>query len=196
MINTESPLGCHSTKMPCTSAIHILLYFAGNINFALLRPTYQSSTSNERVASLAVDGNMANDLCSHTGPDYQAWWKVHLAFPVWVTRVEIANRHDMGKQNILFCGNSDAMPSRLLTALAQRWPHLDNRYMIHAYSLCKYIYSNTQRRNQEKTWFGIGTCSHFQSKMSLVSIYKWDIKASWPRHSPYTTLFTPRTTTP
>ena len=76
------------------------MHFVDSINFALLRPAYQSSTFGNRTASLAVDGITADDLGAHTGDDYHSWWKVQLAFPVWVTHVEIVNRNDAGKQRI------------------------------------------------------------------------------------------------
>ena len=49
---------------------------------------------------MAVDNITDNDIfnCAHTGADYYSWWKVYLAFPVWVTHVEIANRHNAGKK--------------------------------------------------------------------------------------------------
>ena len=63
-------------------------------NFALLRPATQSSTHANYEASKAVDGNAVDDSsCAVTGAhDYNPWWKVQLAYPIWVTRVEITNR--------------------------------------------------------------------------------------------------------
>ena len=81
--------------------MHILMYFADGINLALFRPAYQSSTYLNLVASFAVDGITDNDISAHTLSDCNAWWKVHLAFPVWVTHVEITNRHNAGKEIVL-----------------------------------------------------------------------------------------------
>ena len=64
------------------------------MNFALLRPATQSSTYQDFVASKAVDGNAVDDSsCAITGAhDYKPWWKAQLAYPVWVTHVDITNR--------------------------------------------------------------------------------------------------------
>ena len=67
-------------------------------NFALLRPATQSSTWRDMVASKAVDGNAVDDIsCTATDDgDYSPWWKVQLAYPIWVTHVEITNRKREG----------------------------------------------------------------------------------------------------
>ena len=60
-------------------------YFA---NMALSQPATQSSTDQARGAYMAVDG--AISPCASTDQhDLQPWWKVHLAYPVWVSLVEI-----------------------------------------------------------------------------------------------------------
>ena len=65
-------------------------------NFALFRPASQSSTHKD--ASIAVDGIDDNDQAhSHTFPgDSKPWWKVGLAYPIWVSHVEITNRLSHG----------------------------------------------------------------------------------------------------
>ena len=72
--------------------------FSGEMNFALFRPATQSSTHLQMVATKAVDGDDLNDsscTATETG-DYNPWWKVQLAYPVWVTHVEITNREPAG----------------------------------------------------------------------------------------------------
>ena len=72
---------------------------ADGTNFALFRPAFQSTTYiNATRASIVVDGIIDGDACSHTSDgDYHPWWKVHLAYPIWVTDVELINRIDMGQ---------------------------------------------------------------------------------------------------
>ena len=57
-----------------------------------------------RNAGLAVDGNDVNDIsCSITGVgDIRPWWKVQLAYPVWVTHVELTNKRTWGKYTWFF----------------------------------------------------------------------------------------------
>ena len=65
--------------------------FAGDVNLALFRPTNQSSTfDDEWVAGNAVDGD-ANTYAGTANEVYSSWWKVRLAYPVWVARMEIIN---------------------------------------------------------------------------------------------------------
>ena len=61
---------------------------SGAVNLALRRPATQSSTQGSSYrASKAVDGT---DSFSATGRyDFRPWWKVQLAYPVWVGQVEI-----------------------------------------------------------------------------------------------------------
>ena len=71
-----------------------MIISTGEINFALFRPAAQSSTYMEFEASKAVDGDVATYSGTYTGDahgDYRHWWKVQLANPIWVTRVEIIN---------------------------------------------------------------------------------------------------------
>ena len=50
----------------------------------------QSSTLYIYEANLAVDGDNNTFSITENG-DTVPWWKVRLAYPVWVTRVEIIN---------------------------------------------------------------------------------------------------------
>ena len=71
-----------------------------SMNYALLRPAYQSSIrSGGHEAGKAVDGNATT--ISHTlNGDLRPWWKVKLANPIWFNNVEINNREHKGKYNI------------------------------------------------------------------------------------------------
>ena len=75
-----------------------ILYHLGTQNYALFRPAFQSSTWEGSVAPKAVDGNAMDDTsCAITyDADYNPWWKVLLAYPIWVTHVEITNRQVAG----------------------------------------------------------------------------------------------------
>ena len=68
------------------------------MNFALFQLASQSSqTSPGRSASKAVDGDEAT--LPHTElDDSRPWWKVRLAYPIWVTNVEIVNTDDNGNR--------------------------------------------------------------------------------------------------
>ena len=71
-----------------------LVAFKGDfsMNLALSRPANQSSTWPAYMyeASNAVDGDV--DTFSATNDyDFQPWWKVQLAYPVWVSQVEITS---------------------------------------------------------------------------------------------------------
>lgn len=73
-----------------------------NHNFALGKPTEQSSTRMGYVSSLAVDGDMTTTLyyannrhyCVHTSPGSQSWWRVDFLERILVARVGILNRGD------------------------------------------------------------------------------------------------------
>ena len=69
-----------------------LVAFKGdfNMNLALSRPVYQSSTWPEYEASNAVDGDVGTYSVT-SDDDFQPWWKVQLAYPVWVSQVEITS---------------------------------------------------------------------------------------------------------
>ena len=70
---------------------------AGQTNYALLQPAAQSSDfSNSSGANNAVDGDISSVAATAIG-DFNPWWKVQLAFPVWVTGVEIINSIYKGK---------------------------------------------------------------------------------------------------
>ena len=52
-------------------------------------------------ASKAVDDNLATYTGTMTGDnhgDYRHWWKVQLAYPIWVTQVEIINVYYKGEK--------------------------------------------------------------------------------------------------
>ena len=71
-----------------------MIISTGEINFAIFRPTAQSSTYTGFEASKAVDDDVATSSGTYTGDlhgDYRHWWKVQLAYPIWVARVEIIN---------------------------------------------------------------------------------------------------------
>ena len=70
-------------------------------NFALLRPASLSSGYSGLEASKAVDGNKATFSHTHAN-DLRPWWKVHLAYPIWVQHVEIVNTDDNGKQSRIY----------------------------------------------------------------------------------------------
>ena len=74
--------------------------YAEHMNYALFRPANQSSTLSNGVAGKAVDGISDDESSiSHTlDGDYHPWWKVELAYPIWVTHVEITNRLNWGKK--------------------------------------------------------------------------------------------------
>ena len=73
-----------------------------DVNVALNRPAYQSSTWDDSVvsypASYANDGNhgtnLINDLCSSTLEEPNAWWAVDLGVALYVYGVKFTNRGD------------------------------------------------------------------------------------------------------
>ena len=71
-----------------------------NHNFALGKPTRQSTTLNNYFSSLAVDGNMHTSLwedgpkCAHTLEGEDNWWRVDFLEKILVARVAILNRDD------------------------------------------------------------------------------------------------------
>ena len=73
---------------------------ADGTNYALSRPASQSSTLNGLLAGKAVDGISDDESSiSHTmRVDYHPWWKVELAYRLWVTHVEITNKLLRGKE--------------------------------------------------------------------------------------------------
>jgi len=72
-----------------------------NVNVALNRPAYQSSTYYDIIlfisqyASHANDGSHVTDLaqssCMHTNLDLNPWWAVDLGLPLHVTGVKFTN---------------------------------------------------------------------------------------------------------
>ena len=72
-----------------------------NHNFALGKPTEQSTTHGESFSNLAVDGNMITDIsindvqqCVHTKGGTGNWWRVDFLEKILVARVAILNRRD------------------------------------------------------------------------------------------------------
>jgi len=81
------------------------------LNFALLRPTNQSSTFIGGNSSNAVDGNKDRDFfqgsCTRTsGSDSIPWWSVDLESPQRVKKVTVTNRGDC-------CGDIDGFEVRV-----------------------------------------------------------------------------------
>ena len=70
---------------------------AGQTNLALFRPATQSSTYDANEANRAVDGDISSAALTGGGIRHP-WWKVQLAYPVWVTRVEIIGVIHKGKR--------------------------------------------------------------------------------------------------
>ena len=58
------------------------------VNMALSRSATQSSTDGLHEANNAVDGAISTWAVIDYY-DLQPWWKVHLAYPIWVSHVEI-----------------------------------------------------------------------------------------------------------
>ena len=71
-----------------------------NHNFALGKPTQQSTTFKNYVSSLAVDGNMHTSLwengpkCAHTSKGTGNWWRIDFLEKILVARVAFLNRRD------------------------------------------------------------------------------------------------------
>ena len=82
-------------------------------NLALNKPTSQSSTYDNGVASLAVDGNTdgrySNGSVTHTKSQYHAWWEVDLQQSQPIDRIEIWNRSDCcsGRLSLFYVFVSD-----------------------------------------------------------------------------------------
>ena len=97
MINVSNECMWRDMKKLIISVIQHNFILIGSRNFALFRLASQSSTfewsGNICVASRAVDGDTVggNAISSTDYGDRQPWWKVRLAYPVWVSHVEITN---------------------------------------------------------------------------------------------------------
>ena len=73
----------------CTCASKVTI--TGYTNFALLQPATESSAySSSFGVNNGVDGDISSVATTAVG-DLHPWWKVQLAYPIWVTRVEIIN---------------------------------------------------------------------------------------------------------
>ena len=94
--------------------------FEGSANIAFLRPTYQSSREYGNRASHGVDGNHDwNHKAMTADNDYTPWWKVKLAYPIWIDQVEI----DMDTSEYIFhiCGNCQQEKSVNIIYLTEPW---------------------------------------------------------------------------
>ena len=78
-----------------------ILGSTGNVNIALGKPAYQSSTVGDEVASRAVDGNknpnMLNLSCSGTWKNLNAWWAIDLGSVRSIKTVSVTGRLKNGK---------------------------------------------------------------------------------------------------
>ena len=92
-----------------TSTYTTVVNLTGDTNLALLRPATQSSTILGYEASMAVDGDIAS-FSMTAGGDIQPWFKVELAYPVWVTRVEIINDVNPGGSVQWYAGEGVFFP--------------------------------------------------------------------------------------
>ena len=75
--------------------------FQSGENFALKKPTKQSTTYKKQFASKAVDGNKDNHYasCTHTyHKSSNPWWRVDLEQRIAVTHVKIVNRNSVGER--------------------------------------------------------------------------------------------------
>ena len=74
------------------------------INFAVGKPTQQSSTVQNGLSSNAVDGYKnpyyAENSCVQTSRQHEPWWMVDLEQEVFVTSVRITNRKDCCWENL------------------------------------------------------------------------------------------------
>ena len=106
-----------STLNFCCLLLFILI---GALNVPLQRPASQSSTFVEYTADLAIDGD-AESSCSVTDYwDFHPWWKVQLAYPLWVTHVELTNRKDRGEYIYKYiCQSTYLKAKSFFQALAQ-----------------------------------------------------------------------------
>ena len=83
----------HSNERPSLKHFVICL-LDPNYNFALGKPTAQSSQRRGFVSSFAVDGDKTKHIskCTHTEEGTQNWWRVDFGEEIPVTRVVITNR--------------------------------------------------------------------------------------------------------
>ena len=64
-------------------------------SLAYLKPAFQSSTADGRVAAVAVDGHYDTtgpNNCSRTRREYESWWEVDLGQVFPIRKITIANR--------------------------------------------------------------------------------------------------------
>ena len=85
-----SPLLTHWRYCSLALTHHLCGFFKGNVNVALLRPAIQSSIYMDDEARNAVDGVIdIHHRATTAHYDFNPWWKVKLAYPIWVGQVEI-----------------------------------------------------------------------------------------------------------
>ncbi|XP_070574980.1 uncharacterized protein [Ptychodera flava] len=85
-------------------------------NFAFQRNAIQSSEDYGGIASRAVDGNRDNvydgQSCTHTGEEFEPWWKVDLAVEYTIHTIVVTNRADHAQRlrgAVIRVGNSDVI---------------------------------------------------------------------------------------
>ena len=120
-------------QWPRQKSLTFLVSPADGTNFALFHPAFQSTTYGNGRANIAVDGITKGDGGSHTKDgDYHPWWMVHLAYPIWVTDVEITNRIRFGQQMLKNQLTGNNLSSFLLVRLKNRFDWMQvssNRYL-------------------------------------------------------------------
>ena len=90
MFRRENCCQCYSQKADKMMAYLVLFKGSFTVNLALFRPANQSSSYDiYHEASKAVDGDIAGLGSCTDDFDPDPWWKVQLAYPVWVFQVEI-----------------------------------------------------------------------------------------------------------
>ena len=130
-LNSNCSLATQPTNLNhgFTAINHLLI---GRTNFARSRPATQSSTWNGWEAGRAVDGDTVNTASSTDFGDLQPWWKVHLAYPVLVTHVEIINHEYQNSElhTSLHSNKWFAFNSRIYCAYAVTYMYVSVRINI------------------------------------------------------------------
>ena len=82
----------------------LFIYFIGaqlEVNIALGKKAYQSTTGSGGVAALAVDGITDDDYsrgsCTHTVRTISPWWMVDLGRHFSISHLRVFNRDTFGK---------------------------------------------------------------------------------------------------
>ena len=77
-----------------------------DVNVALNRPAYQSSTFVSAISGIHFYANLANDgnsintrlsdhSCAHTDPEMNPWWAVDLGVALYIAGVRFTNRGEL-----------------------------------------------------------------------------------------------------